>query len=48
MDFLKTQNIPMVQRGDMGPGQYAYFDAEAPLGVNLELLEKVREDRAVG
>ena len=48
VDFLKTQGIPMVQRGDMGQGQYAYFDAEAQLGLTLELLEKVRDSRAVG
>lgn len=28
VDFLKARGIPMVQRGDMGEGQYAYFDAE--------------------
>lgn len=48
VDFLKTKGIPMVQRGDMGEGQYAYFDAEGPLGVTLELLERKREERAVG
>jgi len=36
----------MIQRGDMGEGQYAYFDAEARLGVTLELLERKRESRA--
>ena len=46
VDFLKSKGIPMVQRGDMGEGQYAYFDAEQPLGVVLELLEKKRESRA--
>lgn len=48
VDFLKSKGIPMVQRGDMGEGQYAYFDAEGPLGVTLELLERKRESRAVG
>jgi methylmalonyl-CoA/ethylmalonyl-CoA epimerase len=48
VDFLKSRGIPMVQRGDMGPGQYAYFDAEGPLKVTLELLERVRESRAEG
>ncbi|HYN89011.1 MAG TPA: VOC family protein [Ardenticatenaceae bacterium] len=49
VDFLKTQGIPMIQRGDMGEhGQYAYFDAEAQFGLTLELLEKAREGRAVG
>jgi catechol 2,3-dioxygenase-like lactoylglutathione lyase family enzyme len=46
VDFLKSHDIPMVQRGDMGEGQYAYFDAEGPLGVTLELLERKREGRA--
>lgn len=46
VDFLKTQDIPMIQRGDMGEGQYAYFDAEKPLGLTIELLERVRESRA--
>jgi catechol 2,3-dioxygenase-like lactoylglutathione lyase family enzyme len=47
VDFLATHDIPMIQRGDMGEnGQYAYFDAEKPLGVVLELLERNRETRA--
>ncbi len=46
VDFLKAHDIPMVQRGDMGEGQYAYFDAEDTLGVTLELLENKRESRA--
>ncbi|HZO87523.1 MAG TPA: VOC family protein [Chthonomonadaceae bacterium] len=46
VDFLKSKGIPMVQRGDMGEGQYAYFDAKPQLGVVLELLEKKREERA--
>ncbi len=46
VDFLKTHGIPMVQRGDMGEGQYAYFDAEDSLHVALELLEKKRDGRA--
>lgn len=48
VDFLKQHGIPMIQRGDMGEGQYAYFDAEEKLGVQLELLEKVRKARAHG
>ncbi len=47
VDFLRSQGIPMCQRGDMGEGQYAYFDAEEPLGVVLELLERKRNARAV-
>ena len=46
VDFLKERGIPMEQRGDMGPGQYAYFNAEATLGITLELLEQVRQERA--
>ena len=46
VNFLKSRGIPMIQRGDMGEGQYAYFDAEAQLGVTLELLEHVRQARA--
>ncbi len=46
VDFLKSRGIPMIQRGDMGEGQYAYFDAETQLGVTLELLENVRQARA--
>jgi len=46
VDFLRERGIPMIQRGDMGEGQYAYFDAEGPLGVTLELLEQKRSSRA--
>jgi methylmalonyl-CoA/ethylmalonyl-CoA epimerase len=46
VNFLKSRSIPMVQRGDMGEGQYAYFDSEPQLGVMLELLEQVRAARA--
>lgn len=46
VDYLREHGIPMVQRGDMGEGQYAYFDAEEPLGVTIELLERKREKRA--
>ena len=46
VDFLRERGIPMVQRGDMGEGQYAYFDGEDKLGVTLELLERKRERRA--
>ncbi len=46
VDFLKERGVSMVQRGDMGPGQYAYFDAESSLGITLELLEHVRKERA--
>jgi Lactoylglutathione lyase and related lyases len=45
VDFLRDHGIPMVQRGDMGPGQYAYFDATERLGTHIELLEKTRDAR---
>lgn len=43
--FLKEHGFPLVQRGDMGEGQYAYFDAQQQLGVQIELLERVRKAR---
>jgi catechol 2,3-dioxygenase-like lactoylglutathione lyase family enzyme len=46
VNYLRDHGIPMVQRGDMGEGQYAYFNAEESLGVTLELLEHKREARA--
>ena len=46
VSFLQGHGIPMVQRGDMGEGQYAYFDAQSQLGLVLELLEKKRDGRA--
>lgn len=39
---LKSCGIGLVQRGDMGDGQYGYFDAEASLGCVIELLEHTR------
>ena len=45
VDFLKERGVPLCQRGDMGAGQYAYFDSEERLGVNLELLERTRASR---
>ena len=42
VEFLGEQGITVSQRGDMGEGQYVYFDAAAKAGVDLELLEKVR------
>ena len=46
VDFLRTQGLEMAQRGDMGDGQYVYMDAEAQLGVTIELLEEKRTGRA--
>ncbi len=39
---LEDHGAELVQRGDMGEGQYAYFDAVRPLGCVLELLENRR------
>ncbi len=47
VDFLRERGIPLIQRGDMGEGQYAYFDGEGRLGVMLELLERKRDSRAM-
>ena len=40
-EALKGHGVSLVQRGDMGEGQYAYFDA-SPLGCVIELLEHKR------
>lgn len=39
---LGHHGAELVQRGDMGEGQYAYFDAVGSLGCVLELLESKR------
>ncbi len=39
VDFLRTQGIEMVQRGDFEGGRFAYMDAEDQLGLTIELLE---------
>jgi catechol 2,3-dioxygenase-like lactoylglutathione lyase family enzyme len=44
-ELLRQHGIPLIQRGDMGEGQYAYFDAQKQLGVQIELLERVRTAR---
>lgn len=41
---LESHNAPMIHRGDMGDGQYAYFDAKANFGTMIELLEHKRTD----
>ena len=46
VDSLKAHGAPMVQRGDMGDGQYAYFDGRERFGVVIELLERTRKARA--
>lgn len=39
---LAESGIPVVHRGDMGDGQYVYFDAQEHLGTMIELLEHKR------
>ena len=39
---LKEHGVQPIQRGDMGEGQYGYFDAEEKLGCVIELLESKR------
>jgi methylmalonyl-CoA/ethylmalonyl-CoA epimerase len=41
---LESHNSPMIHRGDMGDGQYAYFDSRANFGTMIELLEHKRTD----
>jgi methylmalonyl-CoA/ethylmalonyl-CoA epimerase len=45
---LDEHGAVLIQRGDMGAGQYAYFDAAQPLGCVLELLESTRSGRIGG
>jgi methylmalonyl-CoA/ethylmalonyl-CoA epimerase len=42
--FLEGYGLPLIHRGDMGEGQYAYFDGEAQLGTMIELLERERTE----
>ncbi len=46
VDFLRTQGIDMIQRGDMGEGQFVYMDGQDRLGLVIELLEHSRAGRA--
>jgi methylmalonyl-CoA/ethylmalonyl-CoA epimerase len=39
---LDRHDAELIQRGDMGEGQYAYFDATGSLGCVIELLEHER------
>jgi catechol 2,3-dioxygenase-like lactoylglutathione lyase family enzyme len=39
---LEEHHVPLIHRGDMGDGQYAYFDAQDQLGAVIELLEHKR------
>ncbi|AIE85705.1 VOC family protein [Fimbriimonas ginsengisoli] len=40
--FLDEHGVTMIQRGDMGDGQYAYFDGQEQIGTMIELLEQKR------
>lgn len=42
--FLDEKGMPLIHRGDMGDGQYAYFDAQEHLGTMIELLEQRRTE----
>lgn len=39
LEFLETMGIGLSQKGEFTGGRYAYVDAAAKLGVDLELLE---------
>lgn len=39
---LKSLGAERMQRGDMGEGQYVYYDVRKTHGMIIELLEKVR------
>ena len=41
---LDDHNAPMVQRGDMGDGQFAYFDGRESLLTRIEILESKRTE----
>jgi catechol 2,3-dioxygenase-like lactoylglutathione lyase family enzyme len=41
---LGKNRIPIIQRGDMGEGQYAYFDGTEQIGTFIELLEHKRTE----
>jgi methylmalonyl-CoA/ethylmalonyl-CoA epimerase len=43
-DHLEANGAEMIQRGDMGEGQYAYFDARNRFGTMIELLESKRTE----
>ncbi|MEZ0327613.1 MAG: VOC family protein [Fimbriimonas sp.] len=41
-ETLEAEGVEMIQRGDMGEGQYAYFDGRPTHGTMIELLEHKR------
>lgn len=45
-ETLAAHGAELIHRGDMGEGQYAYFDASAPFGTFIELLEAKRTELA--
>lgn len=40
--FLSERGVDVLHRGDMGDGQYVYFDSAERYGVMIELLENKR------
>ncbi|MFQ3668242.1 MAG: VOC family protein [Fimbriimonadaceae bacterium] len=40
--FLSERGVEVLHRGDMGDGQYVYFDTAEKYGVMIELLENRR------
>lgn len=45
-DALAAHGTDLIHRGDMGEGQYAYFDGTAAFGTFIELLESKRTELA--
>lgn len=41
-EVLESHGAPQIHRGDMGEGQYVYFDGRAQFGTVIELLERQR------
>jgi len=41
-EYLDAQGSPLIHRGDMGEGQYCYYDTTDKVGTMIELLERVR------
>lgn len=44
VEHLNAHGAPMIMRGDMGEGQYAYFDGQQAFGCYIELLERRRTE----
>ena len=43
---LDAHGAPLIMRGDMGEGQYPYFDGQEMFGCYIELLERKRTELA--